>query len=76
MPRVPVNPIAFIALWVAVCVGAFLVGLRFFRMTEPRGEITPEQAKRFGRLMMMSATAMLFFLGAIWLHGDLEGLRV
>jgi len=75
MPGVPVNPIVFIALWVAVCVGAFLVGLRFFRTTEPRGEITVEQAQRFGRLLMMSATAMLFFLGAIWLHGDLKGLR-
>jgi len=73
---VPVNPLVFIALWAAVCVGAFLIGLRFFRMTEPHGAITVAQAQRFGRLMMMSATAMLFFLGAIWLHGDLEGLRV
>ena len=71
----PVNPIVFIALWAAVCVGAFLIGLRFFRMTEPEGAITPEQAQRFGRLLMMSATAMLLFLGAIWLHGDLKGLR-
>lgn len=72
----PVNPLVFIALWAAVCVGAFLIGLRFFRMTEPHGAITVAQAQRFGRLMMMSATAMLFFLGAIWLHGDLKGLRV
>ena len=71
----PVNPFVFIALWAAVCVGVFLVGLRFFRMTEPKGGITVAQAQRFGRLMMMSATAMLFFLGAIWLHGDLKGLR-
>jgi hypothetical protein len=71
-----VNPLVFIALWAAVCAGAFLIGLRFFRMTEPRGEITVAQAQRFGRLLMMSATAMLFFLGAIWLHGDLKGLRV
>ena len=70
------NPVAFIALWVAVCAGAFLVGLRFFRSTEPRGDITVAQAQRFGRLLMMAATAMLFFLGAIWLHGDLKGLRM
>jgi hypothetical protein len=70
------NPLVFIALWAAVCVGTFLVGLRFFRMTEPRGAITVAQAQRFGRLLMMSATAMLLFLGAAWLHGDLKGLRV
>ena len=70
------NPLVFIAVWVAVCAGAFLLGLRFFRSTEPRGDITVVQAQRFGRLLMMAATAMLFFLGAIWLHGDLEGLRV
>ena len=71
----PVNPLVVIALWAAVCVGAFLIGLRFFRMTEPRGQISVAQAQRFGRLLMMSATAILLFLGAIWLHGDLKVLR-
>ena len=72
------NPLLFIALWVLVCLGAFAVGLRFYRSTEPRGEISPEQAKRFGRLLMMAATAMLLFLGAIWFRGELDlgqGLR-
>ena len=69
------NPLIFIGFWVLICVGAFLVGLRFFRMTEPRGEITPEQAQRFGRLLMMASTAMLLFIGAAWLHGDLKNIR-
>jgi hypothetical protein len=51
------------------------MGLRFFRMTEPKGEISVEHAKRFGRLMMMASTAMLLFAGAAYLHGDLKNVR-
>ena len=71
----PVDPLVFIGLWVLICLGAFAVGLRFYRMAEPRGGISTDQARRFGRLLMMAATAMLLFLGAAWLHGDLKGLR-
>ena len=72
----PVNPLIFVSLWALVCAGAFAVGLRFYRMTEPPSDsVTVEQARRFGRLMMMSATAMLLFLGAAWLHGDLKVMR-
>jgi hypothetical protein len=70
-----VSPLVFIALWVLICVGAFLIGLRFFRMEQPKSGITVEQARRFGRLMMMAATAMLMFVGALWLHGDLKNIR-
>lgn len=67
------NPMLFIGLWVLVQVGVFAVGLRFYRMTEaPNAQVTLEQARRFGRLAMMAATAMLLFLGAIWVHGDLR----
>jgi hypothetical protein len=69
------SPLLGIGLWALVCVAAFLVGLRFFRMAEPPGEITVAQARRFGRLLMMAATAMLLFLVALWVHGDLKGVR-
>jgi hypothetical protein len=71
----PISPLVFVAVWALVCAGAFVVGLRLFRMTEPpSADVTLEQTRRFGRLMMMGATAMLVFLGAVWLHGDLKTL--
>jgi hypothetical protein len=75
MPRVPVNPLVFIGVYVAVCAAAFLVGLRLFRTTEPRGDVTVEQLHRFGRLMMMGATVLIVFLAALWVHGDLKAMR-
>ena len=66
------SPLLGIGLWALVCAAAFLVGLRFFRMAEPPGEITVDQARRFGRLLMMSATAMLLFLVAVIVRGDLK----
>ena len=65
------SPLVFVAVWALVCAAAFALGLRFYRSTGPRGAVTVEQAKRFGRLLMMAATAMLLFLGAIWLRGEL-----
>ena len=65
------SPLPFAILFALVCVGAFLVGLRFYRMGEPPSGTTIDQARRFGRLMMMAATAMLLFLGAAIVHGDL-----
>jgi hypothetical protein len=53
-----------------VCAAMFLVGLKFFRMAEPPSGTTIEQAQRFGRLMMMAATAMFLFLVAVIVHGD------
>ena len=66
------SPLVVAILFGLVCAAAFAVGLRFFRMTEPTGEITVEQARRFGRLMMMGATAMLLFLAAIIVRGELK----
>ena len=72
----PVSPLLFLGLWLLVCAAAFAVGLRFYRMAEPRGGIGVDQARRFGRLMMMASTAMLLFAGAAWLHGDLKAVRL
>jgi len=70
------NPLVFLGLWLLVCAGCFAMGLRFYRMTEPlNDQVTVEQAKRFGRLMMMSSVAMVLFAGAAWLHGDLKNIR-
>ena len=66
------SPLLVVALWALVCAGVFAIGLRFYRATEPRGDISVDQAKRFGRLLMMAATAMLLFLGAIIVRGELR----
>ena len=67
----PVSTLVFAILFGLVCVAAFAVGLRFFRMTEPPEGASVEEVRRFGRLLMMGATAMLLFLGAVIVHGDL-----
>jgi hypothetical protein len=67
-----VSPLIFAILFALVCAGMFLVGLRFHRMAEPPAGASLEQVQRFGRLMMMAATAMLLFLGAVIVHGDLK----
>lgn len=67
----PVSPLLFAFLFGLMCLAAFLVGLRFFRMAEAPSGTTVEQVRRFGRLMMMASTAMLLFLIAVIVHGDL-----
>ena len=67
-----VSPLIFAILFAAVCVGAFLVGLRFYRMAQPPEGASADQVKRFGRLMMMASTAMLLFLAAVIVRGDLK----
>lgn len=69
------NLLAFIALWLLVCVAAFLTGLRFYRMKEPRADVSVAQARRFGRLLMMAASAMLLFAVAAFFHSGLSGIR-
>jgi cytochrome bd-type quinol oxidase subunit 1 len=66
------TPLLFAILFALVCAAMFLLGLRAFRMAEPPGGATVAQVRRFGRLMMMASTAMLIFLVAIVIHGDLK----
>ena len=66
----PVSPLVFAIFFAVVCAAMFLLGLRFFRMAEPPSGTTVEQVRRFGRLMMMAATAMLLFLVAVIVRGD------
>jgi hypothetical protein len=67
----PVSPLLVAILFGSICAGAFAFGLKFFRMSEPRGDITVAQARRFGRLLMMSATAMFLFLIVLIVRGEL-----
>jgi uncharacterized membrane protein SpoIIM required for sporulation len=66
------TPTLVIALFAFVCVAGFLVGLRFYRMTEPPSGTNLEQARRFGRLLMMASTGLFLFLIAVIVHGDLR----
>ena len=62
----------FLGLYVLVCVGAAYAGYRMFHGSIPPEGVTPDQAKRFGRLLMMSATMLLIVPAALWFHGDLK----
>ena len=66
------SPLAVALLFALVCAGMFALGLSFYRSTGPRGDVSVDQARRFGRLLMMGATAMLLFLAAIVVRGELE----
>jgi len=70
-----VSPQIVAAVFAFLCVGAFLLGLRVYRMAEPPSGTTIEQSRRFGRLLMMASTAMLLFLIAIIVRGDLGIFR-
>jgi C4-dicarboxylate transporter len=69
---VGMSPLFVAILFALVCVATFAMGLRVYRTAEPREGVTVAQGRRFGRLLMMAATAMLFFLVAIVIHGDLK----
>jgi hypothetical protein len=66
------SPAIVASLFAFVCVGGFFIGLRFYRSSEPRSGTTVEQARRFGRLLMMASTGLLLFLIAVIVHGDLR----
>ena len=63
---------AVLVVYGLLCAGAFAIGWRIFRAKQHPEGVTPEQAKRFGRLLMMAATALLILPVAFWLHGDLR----
>ena len=66
------SPLVFLGLYALICVGAAYAGYRMYHgSTAPEG-VTPDQAKRFGRLLMMSATMLLIVPAALWFHGDLK----
>ena len=69
------TPRLFAFLFALVCVGGFAVGLKSFRAAEPTAGASVEQARRFGRLLMMASTAMLLFLGVALYRGELGALR-
>jgi hypothetical protein len=66
------SPLAFLGLYVLACLGAFALGLRFVGAREEKPGVTVDQSRRFGRLLMMTATALLIIPVAAWLHGDLK----
>jgi len=65
------SPLVYLGLYGLVCVAALAFGFTISRSAPPEG-VTPEQAQRFGRLLMMGATALIIFPVAAWLHGDLQ----
>jgi hypothetical protein len=71
------SPLLFLALYALACAGTFALGLKFFRASEEKPGVSLDQSRRFGRLLMMAATALLIFPIALWFHGDLklEALR-
>jgi hypothetical protein len=70
-----VSPLVFGIFFGFVCVAAFLMGLRFYRMVQPPDGTSVDQARRFGRLLMMASVAMFLFLIAVIVHGDLGIIR-
>ena len=67
----PVSLIVAMA-FALICAGAFAVGLRFYRTAEAREGVSVDQARRFGRLLMMASTAMILFLVAVIVRGDFK----
>ena len=68
----PVSPLLIAILFGLLSVGAFALGLKAYRVTTPSEGVTVEQSRRFGRLMMMAATALLLFLVAVLVRGEFK----
>lgn len=64
--------LVFVILYAVVCLAALVAGYRMMHTATPPEGVSPEQAKRFGRLLMMAATALLILPVAGWFHGDLK----
>ena len=72
----PVSPTIFLALIGVVCAGAFLIGLRFVRMTEsPNSAMQIDSVQRFGRLMMIAAPGMFIAISVLVLTGAIGPIR-
>ena len=68
----PVSPLVVAILFGLLSAGAFAVGYIAYRATDPREGVTVDQSRRFGRLMMMAATALLLVLVAVIVRGDFK----
>ena len=66
------NPLLVAIAFGLVCAAMFALGLRAYRSTAPREGVTVDQARRFGRLLMMASTALLLFLVAVIVRGELK----
>ena len=66
------SPLVVAILFGLVSAGTFALGLRAYRTVTPREGVTVEQSQRFGRLMMMGSTALLLFLVAVIVRGELK----
>lgn len=66
------TPLVVVLAFGFVSAAAFALGLRAYRTASPSEGVTVDQARRFGRLMMMAATALLLFLVAVIFHGDFK----
>ena len=63
-------PTIYLALMALICVGAFLVGLRFARMSaSPFADVNIKRVNRFGQLMMVAGPLMFTLQAALVLSG-------
>ena len=73
MSGVSVTPALYLSLMALVCIGAFLVGLRFRRMTtSPSADLSLDKVHKFGLLMMVAAPLMLVVQSALVLSGKIK----
>ena len=73
MPGVSVSPTLYLSLMALICIGAFLVGLRFRRKTtSPSADFGLDKVHKFGLLMMVAAPLMFVAQAALVLSGTIE----
>ena len=68
-----VTPALYLSLIALICIGAFLVGLRFRRMTtSPNAGLSLGKAHNLGLLMMIAAPLMFALQAVLVLSGAIE----
>lgn len=73
MSGVPVTPALYLSLMALICIGVFLVGLRFRRMeASPSADISLDKVHRLGLLMMVAAPLMMAVQAALALSGTIK----